>query len=72
MATPVFIKPKTVSGNIKGHTYILSYNPQATDEARRWSWILQITRKLTFTGYAPSESRAKAEVAKRVRLIEGE
>jgi hypothetical protein len=72
MPEPITIKPKTVKGVHRGHTYILTYNPQATGDIHRWSWVLHITRKLTFTGHAASESRALIEVEKRVKLIEGE
>lgn len=69
---PYTIKPKTVTGQVRGHNYTLTYNPGLVDAAKRWAWHVTVTRRHTFHGWAATEARARSEVVRRVKLMDGD
>ena len=63
--------PKTVAERYNGQRVILRFCPDATEESKRWSWQVTITREYTYSGTALSEARARNQARKMIEDMIG-
>lgn len=60
------VRPRQDSGRVGPHRYVLTYQPDARIEARRWLWRVYFSVELQYHGYAATPELARVLAQRRL------
>lgn len=64
-----YIPPKQDSGRVGQHRFVLTYQPDARNVARRWLWRVFFAVELQYHGYAPTMQGARSAAQRRIEEL---